>query len=222
MKKFFIIVPSLVIIFLFIVLNYLIWDRQNKIVLDSSKDATISALGREIQNMETTEKSLRDRLSKLETDLRGSENNVDSLNKDKAKLQETLVIKNDTLEELKKTADLSTAATAVRSWVEFLSKGQYENAYNLQLPTALGHQMTLEEFQKQWEGKIKSIKISADKPVLAPTTEGKNGEIVCKYTIEIVRVPDTGKYIFEEGKNDKLFTVIFSQSKNSWLIASVE
>jgi len=221
-KKLFIIIPCLFIMFFFIVLNYLLWDRQNKAVIDSSKDATISALGREIQNMETVDGLTRERLDKVESDYKTLREKADELNSDKSKLQASLTIKNDIIEQLKQTADLSAPQAAVKNWLDNVSKGQYENAYQLQTATAFGSQMTQDEFVKQMKAKIKTLKVTSDKPVLQPPIADRPGDIIFKVGVEVTRIPDSGKFVFEEGKTERQFTVIFNKEKNTWLVSLVE
>lgn len=222
MKKLFIIIPCLFLMFLFIVLNYLLWDRQNKAVIDSSKDATISALGREIKNMETADSLTRDRLDKAESDNKTLKDKADESNNDKNKLQASLNLRNDIIEQLKQTADLSAPQAAVKNWLDNVSKGQYENAYQLQTATAFGTQMSQDDFVKQMKAKIKSLKVTSDKPVLQAPIADRPGDIIFKVGVEVTRVPDSGKFVFEDGKSDRQFTVIFNKEKKVWLVSLVE
>lgn len=222
MKKLFIIIPCLLLMFLFIVLNYLLWDRQNKAVIDSSKDATISALGREIKNMETVDGMTRERLDKVEADYKTLKDKSDELTNDKSKLQATLTNKNDIIEQLKQTADLSAPQAAVKNWLDNLSKGQYENAYQLQTATAFGSQMSQDDFVKLMKSKIKSLKVTSDKTVLQPPLADRPGDIIFKVGVEVARIPDSGKFVFEDGKTERQFTVIFNKEKNTWLVSLVE
>jgi len=206
---------------LFIVLNYLLWDRQNKIVQDSSKDATISALGREIQNMESVEDLLRQRANKLESDLKSSKDEVNGLNNEKGKLQTSLSLKNEIIDQLKQSANLSAPEETINNWLDIVSSGEFEKAYHLQTSTVLGQQISQDEFVKQFKSKIKSLK-SSSKPTLQPLTEEKKGDIVFLVSVQVERIPDSGKFIFEEGKNDRMFTLVFNKEKNAWLISSIE
>lgn len=208
--------------FFFIVLNYLLWDRQNKAVIDSSKEATISALGREIKNMETVDSLTRERLDKVEADYKTLRDKADELTNDKNKLQASLTTKNDIMEQLKQTADLSAPQAAVKNWLDNVSKGQYENAYQLQTATAFGTQMSQDDFVKLMKSKVKSLKVTSDKPVLQPPIAERPGDIIYKVGVEVTRVPDSGKFVIEEGKNERQFTVIYNKEKNVWLVSLVE
>jgi hypothetical protein len=221
-KKLFIIIPSIFTIFLFIVLNYLLWDRANKIEQDSSKDSTIAALGREIQNMETTDNILRDRVTKLDTDNKSKDDKISDLNNNLKEQQDNLSQKNELIDHIKSSSDLTDAVEVIRNWADNMSKGQYENAYQLQTPTAFGQQQTQDDFVKLCKSKITGFKVVSEKPVLQPATEDKKGDVVFKITVTVTRTADSSKFVFQEGNNDRLLTVIYNKEKNSWLISKIE
>lgn len=222
MKKLFIIIPSIFIIFLFIVLNYLLWDRENKIEQDTSKDSTIAALGREIQNMETTDNLLRDRATRLEADNKSKDDKINELNNNNKEQQDTLSQKNDTIDHIKATSDLTGAVETIKNWTENMSKGLYENAFQLQTATAFGQQLNQDDFVKLCKSKITAFKVTSEKPVLQPATEDKKGEIVFKISVSITRGADSSKFIFQDGNNDRLLTVVYSKEKNRWLISKID
>lgn len=222
MKKLFIIIPSLLTILLFIVLNYLLWDRENKIEQDSSKDSTIAALGREIQNMESTDTLLRDRVTRLEADNKSKDDKISELNNNIKEQQENLGQKNDIIDQIKATSDLTGAIATIKNWTDNMSKGLYENAFQFQTTTAFGQQQTQDEFVKLCKSKITEFKVISEKPVLQPVTEDKKGEIVFKITVNISRVSDSGKFILQEGNNERLVTLIYSKAKNTWLISEID
>jgi len=221
-KKLFIIIPLVLTIFLFIVLNYLLWDRENKIEQDSSKDSTISALGREIQNMEATDNLLRDRVNKLEADNKTKDDKINDLNKNAKDQQDTLVQKNDMIDKIKPTSDLSAVIDTINIWSDNMAKGQYENAFQLQTPMAFGQLQTQDDFIKLCKSKITAFKVISEKPVLQPTAEDRKGEIIFKITVNVTRIPDSSKFIFQDGNNDRLLSMIYSKEKNAWLISRID
>lgn len=207
---------------LFIFLNYLLWDRENKIDNDKSKDASIAALGRELKNLDSANIILRERNTKFESDIKAFEDRINENQNEKAKLSSQLAQRNETINQIKQTADLNLPQTAILKWGEAFEKSQYEAAYLLQLPTAFGQQLSLDDYVKLCKSKLKSFKILSVKPFIENTPEERKGEILFKVSLDVKRVTESGKFLFEDGISERIFSVIFLKEKNAWIIGDIQ
>lgn len=208
---------------LFIALNYLLWDRENKINIDAHKNASISALGREINMLESSNSTSKDKISKLESTVRSLEQKNDELQQTKNKNASALAQKNEIIYQLKQMVDVKVFESILYSWTEAIDKGQYEIAYQLQLSQLASQQtMTLEEFTNQYKTNIKNIKVNTVTLNLQGVPEDKKGDISLRIFFDVKKNQNTGKFLFDEGANEKLVTLVFSKEKNTWVIGDIQ
>jgi septal ring factor EnvC (AmiA/AmiB activator) len=101
MKKLVLVVVWILLIAVFVVLNYLIWDRENRERdikslenLNASNNSSITALGREINNLETQKKRMEAEISYLEKTMADLEDANSKIAKENQKYLETIKHKN--------------------------------------------------------------------------------------------------------------------------------
>lgn len=223
MKKLVMVIVCTLVMILFIALNYLLWDRENKMNIDAHKDASINALGREIRNLEASNSSFKERINVLEGNIKLLEKKNEELQHEKDITAGNILQKNEIINQLKQTVDGNTFENVVLKWVDAIDKAQYESAYKLQLSQFPNQNaMTLEDFINYYKANVKNIKVTAVSMNIQGVPDEKKGDITLKVALEVKRVPNSGKIIFEEGQNEKLFTVIFSKEKNSWIIGDIQ
>lgn len=223
MKKLVLVMICALVMVLFIALNYLLWDRENKMNIDARKDINIATLGREVSNLEAANASLKEKVSKLEAGAKTLEQKNEELQQEKNKTTGALAQKNEIINQLKQMIDTKGFEAVITKWADCIDKGQYDQAYQLQLSQLSNQQnMTFEEFTNYYKTHIKNIKVTAIKLNIQGAPEDKKGDITFKVSLEVKRVPNSGKAIFEEGNSDKLFTLVFLKEKNIWVIGEIQ
>lgn len=232
MKKFVLVMVCALLMVVFIALNYLLWDRENKErnILDleysnASNNASINALGREIKNLEDENQALKAKLAAMDDSYKLLQAHNNQLEQEKLKIFEALAHKSEIIDKLKQEVDPKTLEAPIRKWVESIDAGDYESAYNLQTKkmTEDSGILGLTDFKNVYRSSVKSVKLKSIKLNTGGTTDAKKGDIVFDVTLEVKKVEDgnNGRIQFNDGLNERFFTIDYDKGKNSWLISNI-
>lgn len=159
MKRFVVIITSLLIIFVFIALNYLLWDRESLVTLKESNQASIDALSR--INMNLSEENSK--LSRQAEEMRGQ---IESLNEKVMELEEQNSQQQLIIEEqkqfilaLKSHINPEPVKTEAYDWINSISEKNFDKAF-LKLSTSCsfwGNNWTPRMFTNYFVQNVKSI-----------------------------------------------------------------
>lgn len=227
MKKLVLVMTCILILTIFIALNYLLWDRENKIQnfesLNSSKSASIDTLGEKIKNLDDVNKRLNERVNELETNNKALVDKNNQLTQEKSLLQINLDNKTALMDKYKHQLDMKFFEDQIRSWAENIEKGQYDAAFDLQSKDALKADGVdnFNDFANKFRKIIKTVKVKSVKFELDGLPEDKKDFIVIKAALDVKKIENSGKSIFEDGVNERYFTFAFDTAKNNWVISSI-
>ena len=231
MKKLVLILVSALIIFTFIALNYLIWEKENRdkdienlkyINLNSS--SRINAYEKEIKALEEQIKQLRAELDKLE------ENNK-LLEEDKLQLKEEISYYADVLEKKSATIDALTRIVntkdleaPVRKWVEAIDTGEYDEAYKVQSKELLEKEniRNPDDIAQKFKNSVISMRIRDIEFFTEETSENNMGNIIFNVVIDVEKKENgSGHNVFSNGDNDMFFTVDYDAERECWVISNI-
>ncbi|HHW32247.1 MAG TPA: hypothetical protein GXX20_11360 [Clostridiaceae bacterium] len=232
MKKLVLIVVWLLLIAVFVVLNYLIWDRENKEKdieslesLNASNSSSIAALGREINNLETEKKRMESEIFDLKKKISDLEDANKKIEEDNKKNLEIIQRKNETIYTLIQQSGTKDIEKAIINWVDSINAGNYDEAYKLirLRPSSNQVLMSPKEFADNYKNSIKSIKIESMEFLPEDILDNKKGDIVFKvqFIIEKSEGFDRSFTDFSEGLNERYITVDYSKEMEQWMISGI-
>lgn len=232
MKKLVLVVVWILVIAVFIVLNYLLWDRESKEKdirslenINASNNSSILALGREINNLESDKKWMVEKLSDMEDRLAVLEETNKKLKEENHKSLDIIDVKNEVIYRLVQRSDIRDLETIIRKWVEYIETAQYEKAYELMIFNSSKDNrfMSLEEFTDNYKNSIKSIKLRSIMLLAEEMPEEKRGDIAFKVLLDVVKSEGTDTSIthFTDGENERYFTLVYSKEKDHWVISGI-
>jgi len=232
MKKFVLVMACMPLLVIFIALNYLLWDRENKEkdIRDleyskASSNASINALGREIKALEDENQALREKLEEADKKFKELEAYRDRLEKEKDEINKTLLHKVDVINRLKQEVDPKVLEAPVRKWIESIDAGDYESAYDIQTSEFIEKMgfSDLADFRKGCESSIKNIKLKSIKLYTEPTRSNTTADILFLTTLEVKKAEggNTGKIQFDEGLNERFFAINYNKERNMWMVSDI-
>lgn len=223
MKKVVLVLVCSLILTVFIAFNYLLWDRERFQDIDASKSASIEALGREINKLTSDNKQLESRISDMDSYIKTLQIRINQLEQENYKNKELISQKNEIINIFKQQVDLKPMEETIIKWVDSIDKGQYETAYDLQLKqyTSQNSPVSLTDFINIFKNNITSMKIKSIKLYIDKVSNDKKGDVVFKVSLEVKKTGDNVRSLFENGINEKLFTVIYDSVKNCWIISDI-
>lgn len=222
MKKFVLVLISVIIMTVFIAFNYLLWDRQNSISLNASKNASIDALSRQIKNLDELNFELREKVNSLEKGKKNIETVNYELQQQITKLNQTVDKKNQIIADLKQAIDIKPMESTILRWADNIDKGKYENAYKLQRNELQSEKyISLEQFTKSYKNSVKSIKVKSAALETQGISEEKSADFIFKVVLEVKNAQQESNTLFDEGVNERYFTLIYNIKEKDWLISDI-
>lgn len=228
MKRFVVIVTSLFIIFVFIALNYLLWDRESLVNLRKSDQASIDALGR--INM-----SLSNEKNWLEQNNDDLKNQIEELKKNIKELEANIIdqqqlIDNNTqfIIDMKHHINPEPLQLAVEEWVNLISGAKYDEAYARAASNCKfwGNIWTVRMFSDYFAQNVEQIQLILDDETSKPMAEvipSQTADWEMNVSVHVQAVLKEGArqdYLRQE-ENILRFTFVYSERLEQWLINSI-
>lgn len=234
MKKMVLVMVCALLLLLFVGLNYLLWDRENRErdirnleYSNASNNASINALGREIKSLEDQNKQLKESIESLQNQNEYLQSEILKLEQDRQKVAEELSYKNEVINKLKQNANLDPLKDEIAKWVEHLNKGEYDTAY-AQMGLSNSNRSglsSLNAFLSVYKDAFKTIKINSMELHTKGTADLNKGDIIFRVELEVETDKDNtaekGTQPFIEGVNEKFFTMAYDKGKDKWVIANI-
>ena len=231
MKKLVLFLVSALIIFTFIALNYLIWEKENREkdienlkYINLNSNSRINAYERDIKNLEEQLKTLKAELSELENNNKLLEEDKLKLEKEVANYTELIEKKNGTIGALTQMVNIKELDAPVRKWIEAIDSGKYEEAYKIQSKELLEQQNIKNpgDFAQKFKNSVKSMKIKDIKLVTEKVPEDKMGNIIFNVAVDVEKTENNQENnVFINGSNNLFFTVDYDVELKCWVISSI-
>jgi len=219
MKKLVLILICAIIMTVFVAFNYLLWDREKYEDITASKSASIDALGREINKLNSDNKLLNIRLEELENANKLLTNKNSELEQEKQAAKVDLQQKNESINKL----NTKPMEEVIKKWVESIDKGEYEAAYSVHAvqPSNRELAVSLNDFSNLYKNSVKNMKVKSINLNVEGEPEEKKGDLVFKVTLEVKNIENSSKKIYDEGLNDRFFTLVYDKNKGNWAISDI-
>jgi len=231
MKKLVLFLVSALIIFTFIALNYLIWEKENRDkdienlkYINLNSNSRINAYERDIKNLEEQLKTLKAELSELENNNKLLEEDKLKLEKEVANYTELIEKKNGTIGALTQMVNIKELDAPVRKWIEAIDSGKYEEAYKIQSKELLEQQniKNPDDFAQKFKNSVKSMKIKDIEFVTEKIPEDKMGNIIFNVAVDVEKTENNQENnVFRNGSNNLFFTVDYDVELKCWVISSI-
>ena len=220
MKKVVLVLVCVLIMTVFVAFNYLLWDREKFMNVDANKNATIDLLTKQIKALNDENQLQKSKSYDYEFEIKRLKDEVTKITQEKDKTLLIVDQKNEVINVLKKSADLSQLEDIIKKWTDSINNVQYEAAYNFL--GKMDKPQTLTDFTTNYKGSIKSIKILSIKLFADNIYDDKKGDIIFKVNMEVKRTEGENKWNFYyEGANEKYFYFVFDKDKKTWVINNI-
>lgn len=227
MKKLVLVTVSVIIMAIFIAFNYLLWDKQNSQEmydeLNASKKAGIDALSREVQDLTDTNKKLQDQINQLEQESLNLKNSNSELQDEVSALHQKVEDRNVTIHALIPQVDPKPLEDTVNKWAQGIDTGDYETAYNLQLPQLLKQSQVpdLKGYSAGLKNTIKSFKVKSIEMKNDGLPDSRRGSVVLKVVLDIKKSGEAETSDYAEGLNERYLTMSYNMGSKCWNIADI-
>lgn len=227
MKRFVMIVTSLLIIFVFIALNYLLWDRENLVTQSESNQASIEALTRMNMTLNQEKNSLEQQISELKQQKKGLEEKIKGLESEIAAQKGITDEKVKFIQNMKEHIDTRPLEAMTLQWVSAIIDGKYSEAY-LKGGTNCsfwGNSWSLRIFTDYFEQNVEQIQFVQNKeskpniniiPIKTP-----DWEMSVYIRVHVTLKDGADQTYLKPGENVLHMACTYAQQLDQWVINSI-
>ncbi|NLK68336.1 MAG: hypothetical protein GX283_04140 [Clostridiaceae bacterium] len=164
MKRFVVIITSLLFIFVFIALNYLLWDRESLVTLKESNQASIDALSRINMNLSEENNKLYQQSEALRKDIAALEKKIIELEETSREQQLVMDWQKEFILALKDKINPEPIKSEAIDWISSISEKQFDKAYlkSTTLCKFWGNSWTPKSFTNYFVQNIEDIQLELD------------------------------------------------------------
>lgn len=246
MKKFVLVVISIILLTILVAFNYLLWDRQNKLNSieklersEASKNASINVLGREIDRLQEENKALSEKISSLQNDYLQLQKSNKELAEENLSIKENYTNTLFALLEISKHADKSIFVDVISKWCDKINSKSYNEAYSLfsKLIEIDGEKLDYKTFHDSFYNNPRNVKLKsaavaediinetyANPEVIKQLQAAIPVKAVFEVSLLSNKEEDNEKDMLfgKNGINQVVFFINFSFEKNQWEISKIK
>lgn len=230
MKKLILVMVFVLLAALFIAFNYLLLEREsrenelkNLEYANASNIASISAQKREIDSLVEGNRSLGDKIEKLESEKDQLLQDKNALSSERDKTGLTLQEKINFINILKQYTDIKALSEPVTKWAEALNQGKYEEAYALEYAGVLmqDRKVSLTAYTEEMKNTIRKIEIGEVK--LDKLRGSSSGDIFLEVRLNVKLAEEANKSSarYMEGVNDLYIKIEYSNEDKAFIISAI-
>jgi len=228
MKRFVVIVTSLLIIFVFIALNYLLWDRESLVTLRESNQASIDALSRINMNLSEENSKLSRQVEEMRGQIETLHEKVSELEENNNEKQLVIDEQKQFILDLKAHINPEPIETEAYEWINSISERDFDKAFLKSSPLCSfwGNNWTPRMFTNYFVQNVEDIQ-----PVLINESNEPSIEIIPYQTPDFnmkavirVQVKLTERAVNEylrHGENIIELDFTYNDKLGQWVITSV-
>lgn len=228
MKRFVVVVTSLLIIFVFIALNYLLLDRESLVSIRESNQASIDALSRINLDLSEEKSKLSRQVEEMREQIENLNERINELENSNAEQQQIIDKQNKLILELKALINPEPVKNETLDLINYISEKNLDKAYLKfsSLCSFWGNNWTRRIFTNYFAHNVKDIK-----PVIDPENNEPAVEVVPYQTSDFnikvtarVQVDLADKSISEylkEGENVVEMDFTYDDMLEQWVITSI-
>jgi len=247
MKKFIVIMSFVLIIIIFVGLNYLLWERENREKdirglqeASTSGNLTINALNRQLENLENTLKLRNDNIDKITNENNALRKDIEELKQENIRLNNMIRHKAEVINSVYKDIQQGgPIETSIKKWAEYISSANYKEAYSIWYGNGKEAEESLDQFTNKYKNIVNSIKIKSITPYNIDTNAGKNmdkdnidrkiideydkGDVFLLVELDVKLAEWAVKYdlLFNQGENKKIIVLSYNAKDKKWYISDI-
>lgn len=228
MKRFVVIITSLLIIFVFIALNYLLWDRESLVTLRESNQASIDALSRINMNLSEENSKLTRQAEEMKVQIEELTEKVREL--EESNLEQQLVIEEQKqfILDLKTRINPEPVIAEAIDWVNSINEKNFDKAFlkSSALCSFWGNNWTPRIFSNYFVQNVKDVQLvlNAEEPsssieVIPYQTPDYNVKVNLRVYVELTE-KSIGEYL-QQGENIIELDFTYNDRLDQWVIKAV-
>ncbi len=228
MKRFVVIITSLLIIFVFVALNYLLWDRESLLNLGESNQASIDALSRINMSLSEEKNRLTDQNAKLTNQVGELEARMKALEEDALEQRDTISNQSEFILALKMQINPLPVKAAAFDWVSLLFEKAYDRAFlkSEENCSYWDNQWNLRAFTNYFDQNFQQIQpklVGEEQQPVIDVFPSRTPDFEMNVTVHImVELKENAKDEYlEQGENILKLTYTYNDRIEQWLITSV-
>jgi cell division protein FtsB len=229
MKRFVVVVTSLLIIFVFIALNYLIWDRESLVTTREHNQASIDALSRINMTLNEDKNRLEKQIEELNNQIRAGNEKTEELEDKIQSLQSELNEKLQFISVLKTQVNPEPIQNTTIEWIYAIADRNYTVAFLKSESNCRfwDEVWSLKTFSDYFEKNIALIEPVFDgeeqpQPVIeAAPSDTPDWEMQVLVRVNIELSEDANQEYLKQGQNVLQFLYTYSTRVDQWVITSV-
>lgn len=228
MKRFVVIVTSLIIIFVFVALNYLLLDRESLVNLRESNQASIDALSRINMNLSEEKSRLIDQNENLLTRISELETKVKTLEESIKEQQDKIEGQTEFILALKMHINPLPVRTAAIEWVNLLSENHIPSAFIKSEEDCMywNNKWNLRAFTGYFEQNVESIQLilagDDQQPIVEVTpSQSEDWYVNADVRVQVKLKENAREDYLKNGENILKLMYNYNDRIEQWLISSV-
>lgn len=230
MKKFILVMIFVLLTALFIAFNYLLWDRENKVVELKNLENANASYTTNINSQKREISALEEEIDRLENQIKEIESDKERLSEEKASIQiewaetrASLQERIDFINTIKQHADTNVLSAPLAKWAEAINQGDFRQAYLLEYEgvAMVDRTVRLDDYVEQMSRTVRRVDITQVKVDRLRGTG--NGDIYLDVTLDVKlpEEPDMKSLRFTEGVNEIYVKIDYSVSEKVFMISGM-
>jgi len=229
MKRFVVIVTSLLIIFVFIALNYLLWDRESLVTLRESNQASIDALSRINMTLNEDKSRLEKQIEELNNQIKAGNEKTEELEAQIQSLQSDLNEKLQFISDLKTQINPAPVQNATIEWINAIAGKNYPVAFlkgesNCRFWDEIWSLKTFSDYFERNIALIEPVFEGEEQPqpvieVTPSNTPDWEMQVLVRVNVELSE--NANQEYLKQGQNVIRFLYTYSARVDQWVITSI-
>lgn len=227
MKRFVVIVTSMLIIFVFIALNYLLWDRESLVTQGESNQASIETLTRMNMALNQEKSKLEQQAADQKKQMEGLEEKIEGLEAGIFEQKRMTDEKIDFILRMKEQINKGPVETMTLGWVENIIEKKYSEAYLKGGASCSfwGNYWTLGIFTDYFDQNVEKIELvqsEESRPVVKVVPiKTPDWETSVYIRVQVSLREGAEETCLKQGENVLHMTATYIERLNQWMITSV-
>lgn len=228
MKRFVMIVTSLLILFVFIALNYLLWDRESLVTEGKSNQASIETLTRMNMALNQEKSKLEQQVSDLQKQIEGLEEKIKGLQGDAVEQKKIVDSRTSFIMSMKSHINTEPVREMTLNWIKSIQNQKYPEAF-LESGTNCsfwGNNWTLRIFADYFDQNVEQIRLVMDEVKSQPIIEvvpikTPDWEMSVYIRVFVELKDEAVQDYLKPGENILHLTCTYGERLDKWMITSV-
>lgn len=228
MKRFVVIITSILVLFVFIALNYLLWDRENLVTQGKDNQASIETLTRMNMTLNQEKSRLEQQVTELQKQIQGLEDKVKELQSNVLEQKKIADERTSFITKLKTQLDIEPVREKSVTWINTIQSKKYTEAFRWGGVSCSywGNYWTLRIFTDYFDQNVEQIQVVLDEETSQPVVEvvpikTPDWEMSIYMRVNVTLKDGAVLDFLKPGENILHLTCTYGETLEQWTITSV-